>query len=138
MDAPLAVSKRAFNNREVKEIIERAMRDQTGADFAFMNLGGVRDRIPQGQLLVRHIWNIMPFDNTVVVGTFKGRQLPPTVLGGRTVEPDREYTLAVSDYTAANQEGAGSLNTSGLKFPNEVGLLRDILVDWFKKKQVIE
>jgi 5'-nucleotidase/UDP-sugar diphosphatase len=138
VDAPLAISKRAFNNREVKEIIERAMRDQTGADFAFMNLGGVRDRIPQGQLLVRHIWNIMPFDNTVVVGTFKGRQLPPAVLGGRTVEPDREYTLAVSDYTAANQEGAGSLNASGLKFPNELGLLRDMLVDWFKKKQVIE
>ncbi len=138
VDAPLAVSKRAFTNREVKEIIERAMREQTGADFAFMNLGGVRDHIPQGQLLVRHIWNIMPFDNTVVVGTFKGRQLPATVLGGRTVEPDKEYTLAVSDYTAANQEGAGSLNTSGLKFPNELGLLRDLLVDWFKKKQTIE
>jgi 2',3'-cyclic-nucleotide 2'-phosphodiesterase (5'-nucleotidase family) len=138
VDSPLAVSKRAFTNREVKEIIERAMREQTGANFAFMNLGGVRDRLPEGQLLVRHIWNIMPFDNTVVVGTFKGRELPPAVLGGRTVEPDREYTLAVSDYTAANQEGRDSLGVKGLKFPNEVGLMRDLLVDWFRKKKVIE
>jgi len=138
VDAPLAVSKRAFTNREVKEIIERALRDQTGADFAFMNLGGVRDRLPEGQLLVRHIWNIMPFDNTVVVGTFKGRELPPAVLGGRAVEPDRKYTLAVSDFTAANQEGRDSLGVKGLKFPNDVGLMRDLLIDWFRKKKVIE
>jgi len=26
-------------------------------------------------LKVRNIWDIMPFDNTVVVGTFKGRDL---------------------------------------------------------------
>jgi 5'-nucleotidase/UDP-sugar diphosphatase len=138
VDAPLAVSKRAFTKAEVKAMMERAMREQTGADFAFMNLGGVRDVIPQGQLLNRHIWNIMPFDNTVVVGTFKGRDLPATVLGGRQVEPGRDYTLAVSDYTAANQEGSGSLNTKGLVFPNELGLMRDMLIDWFRKKKVIE
>ena len=65
------------------------MRTQTGADFAFMNLGGVRDTVPKGQLLVRNIWDIMPFDNRVVVGKFKGRDLPAVVLGGRQVEPDR-------------------------------------------------
>jgi 2',3'-cyclic-nucleotide 2'-phosphodiesterase (5'-nucleotidase family) len=138
VDAPLAVSRRAFTKTEVKAIIERAMREQTGADFAFMNLGGVRDVIPQGQLLNRHIWNIMPFDNTVVIGTFKGRDLPATVVGNRQLEPGRDYTLAVSDYTAANQAGSGSLNTKGLVFPNEVGLLRDLLIDWFRKKKVIE
>ncbi len=138
VDAPLAVSKRAFNKVEVKQLIERAMRDQTGADFSLMNLGGVRDVIPGGQLLVRHIWNIMPFDNEVVVGTFKGKELPPVVLGGRAVEPDREYTLAVSDYTAANQETRENLNSKGLQFPNQVGLLRDILIDWFRKKKFIE
>jgi len=47
------------------------MRDQTGADFAFMNLGGVRDIVPQGELKVRNIWDIMPFDNTVVIGTIQ-------------------------------------------------------------------
>ena len=65
VDRPLAVSARAFDKREVKGLIEQAMRTQTGADFAFMNLGGVRDIVPKGQLLVRNIWDIMPFDNRV-------------------------------------------------------------------------
>jgi len=137
VDAPLATSTKQFNKVEVKALIERAIRDETGADFAHMNQGGVRDLLPKGQLLVRHIWNIMPFDNTVVVGRFKGRDLPPIVVGDRKIDPDREYTLAVSDYTAANQETRENLSSKGLEFPNEVGLMRDILIDWFRKKQVI-
>jgi 2',3'-cyclic-nucleotide 2'-phosphodiesterase (5'-nucleotidase family) len=137
VDTPLAISTRAFSKVEVKALIERALRDQTGADFSHMNQGGVRDIIPKGQLLERHIWNIMPFDNTVVVGTFKGRDLPPVVVGDRKIDPDREYTLAVSDYTAANQETRENLSSKGLQFPNQVGLMRDILIDWFRKKQVI-
>jgi 5'-nucleotidase / UDP-sugar diphosphatase len=137
VDRPLAISTRDFNKVDVKKLIERALREQTGADFAHMNQGGVRDIIPKGQLLERHIWNVMPFDNTVVIGTFKGRELPPVVVGDRKVDPDREYTLAVSDYTAANQETRENLSSKGLKFPNDVGLLRDILIDWFRKKQVI-
>lgn len=138
VDRPLAVSKRNFTKVETKRLIEQALRDETGADFAWMNLGGVRDLVPQGQLLERHIWNIMPFDNYVVVGTFKGKDLPKVVVGDRQIDPEREYTLAVSDYTAANQETRENLQTTGLKFPNDVGLMRDLLIDWFRKKKVIE
>jgi 2',3'-cyclic-nucleotide 2'-phosphodiesterase (5'-nucleotidase family) len=138
VDQPLATSPHAFTKAQVKKLIEQAMRDQTGADFAHMNQGGVRDTIPEGQVLVRHIWNIMPFDNEVVVGTFKGRDLPAVVVGDRKVDPDREYTLAVSDYTAANQETQENLRTKGLVFSNDVGLLRDLLIDWCRKKKVIE
>jgi 2',3'-cyclic-nucleotide 2'-phosphodiesterase (5'-nucleotidase family) len=137
VDQPLAVSSRAFDKREVKGLIEQAMRTQTGSDFAFMNLGGVRDGVPMGQLLVRNIWNIMPFDNRVVVGRFKGRDLPAVVLGGRQVEPNRYYTLAVTDFTAANQATAENLRTTGLPFPRDAGLLRDVLLDWFRKKKTI-
>jgi len=138
VDQPVAVSRKKFEKRDVKRLIEQALRDETGADFSWMNLGGVRDTLPEGQLLVRHIWDIMPFDNTVVVGTFKGRDLPAVVVGDRHIEPDRDYTLAVSDYTAANQDTQENLRTTGLKFPNEAGLMRDMLVDWFRKKKVIE
>jgi len=138
VDRPLAVSKHAFTKVETKHLIEQALRDETGADFSWMNLGGVRDLVPEGRLRERHIWNIMPFDNTVVVGTFKGKNLPKVVVGDRQIDPDREYTLAVSDYTAANQETRENLQTKGLEFPHEVGLMRDILIDWFRKKKVIE
>jgi 5'-nucleotidase / UDP-sugar diphosphatase len=138
VDQPLAVSAKAFTRPEVKRLIERAIREETGSDFALMNQGGVRDALPQGQLLVRHIWNIMPFDNIIVVGRFKGKDLPPIVLGGRTVDPEREYTLAVSDFTAANQGTPENLQKTGMVFDQQLGLMRDILIDWFRKKKVIE
>jgi 2',3'-cyclic-nucleotide 2'-phosphodiesterase (5'-nucleotidase family) len=137
VDQPIAISKKNFTKPQIKRLIEQAMRDQTGADFAHMNLGGVRDILPQGQLLARHIWNIMPFDNLVVAGRFKGKDLPPVVVGDRKIEPEREYTLVVSDYTAANQETPENLRTSGLVFNQELGLLRDLLLDWFRRKKVV-
>ncbi len=79
----------------------------------------------------------MPFDNLVVAGTFKGKDLPPVVVGDRQIEPEHEYTLAVTDYTAANQETAENLRTGGLIFDRELGLLRDLLIDWFRKKKVL-
>jgi 2',3'-cyclic-nucleotide 2'-phosphodiesterase (5'-nucleotidase family) len=138
VDQPLAVAKRAFTKAEVKALVEQAMREASGADFAFMNLGGVRDTLPAGQLLERHIWDIMPFDNLLVEGTFKGRDLPRVVVGNRKVDPNREYTLVVTDFTAANQATAENLRTTGLAFPKEVGVVRDILIDWFRAKKTIE
>jgi 2',3'-cyclic-nucleotide 2'-phosphodiesterase (5'-nucleotidase family) len=138
VDQPLAVSKRAFNKAEVKKLLEQALREETGADFAHVNLGGVRDVLPAGQLRVRHIWDLMPFENEVLIGSFKGRDLPPVVVGDRQIDPDRVYTLAVSDYTAANQQTQENLRTTGLQFPRDAGLMRDILIDWFRKKRVIE
>jgi 2',3'-cyclic-nucleotide 2'-phosphodiesterase (5'-nucleotidase family) len=137
VDRPLAESKREFNKPEVKRLIERAMREETGADFSFMNLGGVRDIVPQGQLRERNIWNIMPFDNRVWIGSFKGSQLP-AVLGDRKVDPDKTYTLAVSDFTAANQGSEENLRVTGLEFPKDAGLMRDILISWFRKQKVLE
>jgi 5'-nucleotidase / UDP-sugar diphosphatase len=137
VDQPIAIATQSFAKPQIKRLIERAMRDETGADFAHMNIGGVRDVLPQGQLLARHVWNLMPFDNRVVAGTFKGKDLPPVVVGDRQIQPEREYTLVVSDYTAANQQTSENLRTSGLVFDRDLGLLRDLLLDWFRKQKVI-
>ena len=118
--------------------MEKALREETGADFVFINAGGVRDILPKGQLLERNVWNIMPFDDMLVMGTFKGKDLPAVVLGDRKVDPNHEYTLAVSDFTAANQSTAENLRTTGLEFPHRIGMVRDLLIDWFRKKKVIE
>jgi 2',3'-cyclic-nucleotide 2'-phosphodiesterase (5'-nucleotidase family) len=138
VDMPIAESARPFDKKEVKALIERAMRERMGADFAFMNFGGVRDVIPRGRVLARHVWNIIPFDNLVVMGKFKGSQVPEVVREGKTLDPDREYTLAVSDFTAANQGGRSELRSKGLEFPNQGPLLRDVLLDWVKQKKRLE
>ena len=131
--------KKIFNaGRIALPAIEQALREETNSDFAWMNSGGVRDTLPQGQLLDRHIWDIMPFDNEVLIGTFKGRDLPKVVVGDKKIDPEKEYTLAVSDYTAANQGTSENLRTTGLLFPKHAGLMRDLLLDWFRKKKVID
>lgn len=48
VDQPVAVSRRHFDPSEIKHLIEQAMRDETGADFAFINQGGVRDILLRG------------------------------------------------------------------------------------------
>ncbi len=136
VDVPIGESTREFDVRALKALIENAMVEEMGADFAYMNEGGIRDVLPKGRILARNVWNIMPFDNRVVVGKFKGSQLPAAVTAGRQIDPDREYTLAVNDFTAANQKT--EMGVSGLVFPSEGPVHRDLLIDWIKKKKVLE
>jgi 2',3'-cyclic-nucleotide 2'-phosphodiesterase (5'-nucleotidase family) len=136
VDLPIGESKREFTVRELKTLMEQSMAESMGADLAFMNLGGIRDVLPKGQILARHVWNIMPFDNRLMMGTVKGRDLPVRVTEGRPIDPDREYTLVVNEFVAANQET--ELGVQGLAFPRLGPLHRDQLIDWIKKKKVIE
>jgi len=78
----------------------------------------------------------MPFDNVTVAGRFRGRDLPKAVLQGQTVDPDREYTFATSDFSAANQKT--SFGATDLEFPRQGPLLRDLIIDWIRKQKVIE
>ena len=48
---------------EVKGLMEAAMSERFPSDLAYMNVSGVRDTLPEGQLLARHVWNVMPFDD---------------------------------------------------------------------------
>lgn len=67
--------------------ITDAMRYQIGADFAFLNLGGVRADIKSGPVTYRNIFDVMPFDNMVVsfkcTGEFLRRIIETRVEGGR-------------------------------------------------------
>jgi 2',3'-cyclic-nucleotide 2'-phosphodiesterase (5'-nucleotidase family) len=138
VDRPLATARRELPRSEVRLLIERAMMDATGADFAFMNAGGVRDSIPAGALLERHIWNVMPFDNLVVTAKVKGRDLPRVLAKGRAVEPDRRYTIATSDFTAANQGAPSHLGVTGLEFTKDGPLLRDVIIGHVRQRRTLE
>ncbi len=138
VDVPIGESVKEFPRPEVRALMERAMAEMTGSQFAFINQGGVRDALPKGRLMARHVWNVMPFDNKVVVGTFKGRQLPDAVTRGRKVDPDGDYRFVTSDFNAANQNAPGGFGTTGLVFPEEGGLLRDLFIDWIKQQKVLK
>ena len=83
------------------------------------------------------MWNILPFDNYIVMGKFKGSELPPAITKRYPVEPDREYSVATSDFTAANQADKDQLSATGMRFPRTGPLQRDAFIDWIKKKKVV-
>jgi 2',3'-cyclic-nucleotide 2'-phosphodiesterase (5'-nucleotidase family) len=138
VDVPIGEAKRRLEKKDLQALVERAMCEETGSDLAWVNLGNIRDVVPAGPVLARAIWNILPFDNAVVIGKFKGSQLPPKVREGRTIDPDRDYTLATTDFTAANQASPAQLGVSGLQFPKAAAMQRDMVIDWIKKKKTIE
>ena len=81
---------------------------------------------------------VNPLTSVLMRASELASQLPAVVLGDRKVEPDKKYTLAVSDFTAANQGTAENLRVTGLEFPKDAGLMRDILISWFRKQKVLE
>jgi 5'-nucleotidase/UDP-sugar diphosphatase len=138
VDVPIGEAKRRIERPELRLLVEQAMVDETGADIAFINLGNVRTFLPQGRLLARHIWDVLPFDNYIVTGSFRGSELPAAVTKDFPVEKDRVYKLAVTDFAAANQASKDQMESTGLKFPVKGPLQRDAVLDWIRKKKVVE
>jgi 2',3'-cyclic-nucleotide 2'-phosphodiesterase (5'-nucleotidase family) len=137
VDVPIGESKTRMERPQLRMLVEQAMAEQTGADIAWINTGNIRDTLPAGRILIRNIWNILPFDDYVVSGKFKGSELPAVIKERHKIDPDREYTVVTTDFTAANQAAAEQLQTTGLRFPKTGPLQRDLMVDWIKKKKVI-
>ena len=59
----------------IGNLVCEAMKDYTGADFSFMNLGGIRDELLSGPISYRDVFSVMPFDNQIVLIEVDGRFL---------------------------------------------------------------
>ena len=80
------------------------------------------------------MWNMVPFDNMLVMGEFKSADLPDVVKKDWPIQPDREYTLVVPDFLAINQES--TMGARGLEFPISTGKFqRDAPIEWVKKQK---
>ena len=129
VDVPIGTAAHRIERPELLTLVEEAMKDAVGADIAYQNRGGIRDVLPQGTILVRHIWNVLPFDNALVYGTFRGRDLPREVRESRKVEPDREYIFVTNDFLADQWKG------EGFRAPKEGPSIRDAMIDWVKERK---
>jgi 5'-nucleotidase/UDP-sugar diphosphatase len=141
VDVPIGRATRELPRPEVKSLMERAMNDQFPADFAFINRGGVRDVLHQGELRARDAGNVMPFANAVVTLVIPGDQLAalkdpsggtdPVVTA--PLDPKRVYRLDTTDFVAQSWADKGKV------FPrhDQGVLLRDVLIAWIKQKKSI-
>ena len=56
-----------------------AMLEEMSADFAFTNLGGIRDEIPAGPVTPRSVFRVLPFGTSMMVFEMDGRLLKEVI-----------------------------------------------------------
>lgn len=130
-------------------------------DVAMTNTGGIRADLPEGPVTLANTYEVMPFDNAVVVLTLPGpvlqrfaayvaRELEPqaglqlvvdkdskklvrALVGGQPIDSTRTYTLVTSDYVA-NSSGAARILTNHAGYQTLNLLYRDALVEYLRRR----
>lgn len=125
-------------------------------DAAFTNYGGIRiNQLPKGEVTRGKIFELMPFDNLLVLQQVKGSVLQQFLdltaasggwpvagitmqirdkkavdvrIGGQPLDPNKTYTVANSDYVANGGDDAAMFKT--IPQQNRGYLLRDALFDY--------
>jgi len=122
------------------------------ADVALTNWGGMRDRIPPGEITISTIIGVMPFDNVLVEVELTGEQLNqilsfgnglPPVSGvhrgvgqwmldktGEPIDPDANYSLLVTDFLYAGGDDYFMLSEYDPEAYNTAISWRQPIIDW--------
>ncbi|PBI94497.1 Trifunctional nucleotide phosphoesterase protein YfkN precursor [Flavobacterium sp. ACN2] len=143
-----------FNAREKKDI-----------DLCLLNHGGIRAILPKGNVTTRSAFEIMPFENSLVVLALKGEQISeiaayiikekkPQPLSGMTftitkdnkaknimvqgkpLDLNKTYYVATNDYLANGGDSMTFFAKNIQKFDLNYKL-RDVLIDYFKEVDTV-
>lgn len=132
---------------------------------ALLNDGGLRVPIAEGPILMRHAYELLPFENYVTVLSLSGAQLERLAdevaescgepvagwtmeldggdavnvrVGGQRIDPERTYRLATVDYLA---DGGGTwtvLWEAGAQGREDVdALIRDVFVAYLREHDTV-
>jgi 2',3'-cyclic-nucleotide 2'-phosphodiesterase (5'-nucleotidase family) len=153
-DASLELSNRVFLKRESKNI-----------DMCLLNYGGIRSIIPKGNVTTRTAFEIMPFENSVIVAELKGEQIleivnyiisekkahpiagltftiakdktPKNIIvNEKALENDKTYYVVTSDYLINGGDNMNFFKKSLHNYDLDYKL-RNVLIDYFKEKDTI-
>ena len=82
LNEPIAKALTKFENQEeLGCMMTDAIREISGADFAFQNTGGVRvNHLKKGPITVKDVYSIDPFNNEVIVYQMTGNQVKKFIL----------------------------------------------------------
>lgn len=137
-------------------------RENKSIDGCILNHGGIRAMIPKGDVTTRTAFNIMPFENSVVVVGLSGNEIidlaqyflkekKPHPLYGivihtdasatlikkieineQEINPNKVYYIATSDYLANGGDNMTFLKNSTIKYDLDYKL-RSLFIDYFTK-----
>ena len=133
-------------------------------DAAILNIGGIRNNISEGDILVRNIFEVMPFENEMVIVKMKGEdiqgifdyyekhqknnpvaQLNIIVKDGKLVEGlingerpqiGKTYYIATSDYLAMGGDSMYFFE-KGETVKTDV-ILRNLFLEYFRKNPEVK
>ena len=142
-------------------LIMAAEKYNTKVDVAFVNSGGVRlNQLPAGNITTGKIFELMPFDNLLILQKVKGDVLQQVldlaaakggwpiagltmqlkdkkainvIVGGKPLDLNATYTIANSDFIANGGDNADMLRNVP-QITNGY-LMRDALLDYIKKEK---
>lgn len=132
-------------------------------DIAIVNMGGMRCEWPAGPVTKQSVFELMPFDNQLVVLTLKGSdiialcesfaryggqgvagmrvktvdgQLADVQIAGKPVNPLALYTVATSDYLAGGTDHMDAL-TRYVEYWNSELRIRDLYLEAVREQDTI-
>ena len=140
-------------------------RHQKHVDVCLLNHGGIRATIPKGDVTTRTAFEVMPFENSLIIISLKGHQIkeiaeyfakekkPHPLAGmqiiinadgtvkdvtvqGRKVGDDNIYNVATSDYLS-NGGDSMTFFKKGVASYDMDYKLRNIIIDYFKAVDTI-
>lgn len=122
-----------FSKKELRPLIEAMYADALGCDFGFQNTGGIRDVVRKGDIRIRDVWSVLPFDNTMVRIKVPGGKLTEYQKRrlGDKLDPARVYTIATNSYVGDHM--SEHLGSAGHEIEDTGLMMRDVAVNWVRK-----
>lgn len=78
---------REYNDiSEIGALVTESMKNVASADIAFQNPGGIRIDLPAGDITVGHMYELLPFGNTIVKAEMTGEQIVKVLEQSLTLE----------------------------------------------------
>ena len=128
-------------------------REKKDINICILNSGGIRSILPKGNVTTRTAFEIMPFENSLVVIALKGEQIfelvdyfivtqKPHPLSGITFTiskdktPKNIYYVATNDYLSNGGDNMNFFNKAIQKYDLDYKL-RNVLIDYFKEVDTI-
>lgn len=74
-DEIIGYTKTELSKSKLGNIAANAIRDYSKCDFACLNTGGVRSTIDSGDILLKEVYEVFPFDNNIIKVTMTAQQL---------------------------------------------------------------
>ena len=112
----LATALTSFDNKEEMGcLVTDGIRWFTGADFAFVNTGGIRiNRLKSGSITMKDVYNIDPYANDIVVYTMTGEQLEDFMMHSFMANGDMPSFVSGMTYTV-NTDAKGKPKSVKIK-----------------------